>query len=149
MKNIAPKLIDMLKEGNCTPQIATIARKTKEPSTTIHYNIKKLEKEGAIRAYHAVFDFKKIGRGFSTFVLLSISSEEYANPERLANEFSRHPNIESVDICTGDWEIILKVRVKDEQEYYALLKNVISKKGVSKIKSLVSLKEIKGDFLKL
>ena len=44
MKNIEPKLISLFKEGYCTPQIARIARKIKEPSTTIHYNIKKLEK---------------------------------------------------------------------------------------------------------
>ena len=49
MKDIKPKLIDLFKKGYCTPQIARIAKQIKEPSTTIHYNIKKLEKEGAIK----------------------------------------------------------------------------------------------------
>ena len=39
MKDIQPKLIELFKEGNCTPQISVIAKKLKEPSTTIHYNI--------------------------------------------------------------------------------------------------------------
>ena len=47
MKDIRPKLIDLFKSGYCTPQISRIAKKLNQPSTTIHYNIKKLEKEDA------------------------------------------------------------------------------------------------------
>ena len=50
MKDITGKLVNLFKSGFCTPQIARIAKKLKEPSTTIHYNIKKLEKEGDIKA---------------------------------------------------------------------------------------------------
>ena len=149
MKDITRKLIDLFKSGHCTPQIARIAKKIKEPSTTIHYNIKKLEKEGAIRAYKAVFDYKKIDEGFCTHVLLSLSPNEYGDPERLGKEFSSHYSIESVDICTGDWEMILKVRTKDIDEYYSLIKNVIQRKGVVKIKSLTTLKQMKTEFVEL
>lgn len=65
MKDIKPRLIELFKEGYCTPQIARIAKRLKEPSTTIHYNIKKLEKEGAIKSYKAVFDYKKLMRGIA------------------------------------------------------------------------------------
>jgi len=64
MKDIRPKLIKLLKEGYCTPQIGRIATTIDEPSSTIHYNIKKLEKEGAIKTYKAVFDYGKIEEGF-------------------------------------------------------------------------------------
>lgn len=60
MKDIRSKLINLFKENFCTPQITKIARKLREPSTTIHYNIKRLEKEGEIKTYKAVFDYKKI-----------------------------------------------------------------------------------------
>ncbi len=149
MKKIDDKIIPLLKEGNCTPKIASIAKKTKEPSTTIHYNIKKLEKEGAIKAYKAVFDHKKIDEGFCAYVLITLSPDEYENPERVGKELSKHAEIESVDIITGDWEMILKVRVKDQDAYYDLVKNVISRKGVTKIKTLTSLKQLKSEFVKL
>jgi len=48
MKDIAPKLVQLLKLGYCTPQISRLAKKLQEPSTTIHYNIKKLEKDKVI-----------------------------------------------------------------------------------------------------
>ena len=149
MKDIQPKLINAFKKGYCTPQIAQVAKKLKEPSTTIHYNIKKLEKDGAIKAYKAVFDYKKINEGFCAFVLISLSPHEYGDPEKIGKELAKHPEIESVDIATGDWEMIVKVRTKDQDAYYELVKNVISRKGVTKIKTLTSLKQVKTEFVEL
>lgn len=149
MKNLAPKLIELFKTGYCTPQIARLAKRIKEPAATIHYNIKKLEREGKIKSYRAVFDYKKLGMGFCCFVLVSLSPDEYGNPERVGKELAKHPEIESVDICTGNWEIILKVRTKDQDEYYNLVKNVISRKGIVKIKTLTSLKQMKTEFVEI
>ena len=149
MKNIVPKLINLFKEGYCTPQIARVAKKLKEPSTTIHYNIKKLEKENAIRTYKAVFDYKKIDQGFCCFVLISISPEEYGDPEKIGGDLAKHPEIESVDICTGDYELILKVRTKDMDSYYDFVKNVVSRKGIIKIITISSLKQVKTEFVTL
>ena len=147
MKNITEKLVNILKNGSCTPQITQIAKKLKEPSTTIHYNIKRLEKEKVINTYKAVFDHKKINEGFTVFVLISLSPDEYGNPEKIGKELANHPQIESVNICTGNWEMIVKIRVKDQETYYNLIKNVISRKGINKIVSLTSLKELKTEFV--
>ena len=149
MKDIRPKLVSLFKKGYCTPQIARIAKKLKEPSTTIHYNIKKLEKEGAVKVYKAVFDYKKINEGFSAIILISLKPEVYSDSEKIGRQLAKHPSIESVDVCTGDWELVLKARVKDQDEYYNLVKNFISPKGVVKIKSLTSLKQIKTEFVVL
>ncbi len=147
MKDIISKLIRLFREGYCTPQISKIAKKLGEPSTTIHYNIKKLEKEQIIKVYKAVFDYKKINEGFCCFALINLAPTEYVNPENIARELAVHPEIESIDICTGDWELILKIRTKDQDEYYNLIKRVLSKKGVNKIKTLTSLKQLKTEFI--
>jgi Lrp/AsnC family transcriptional regulator, leucine-responsive regulatory protein len=150
MKDIRPKLIRLFKKGYCTPQIGRIAREIDEPSTTIHYNVKKLESEGAIKTYKAIFDYKKIGEGFCSYVLVALSSNEYADPERIANSLARHSEVESVDILAGDWELILKVRAEDQDEYYQFLKNVISKeKGIENTNSLISLSQVKTEFILL
>lgn len=148
MKNITNKLTKLFKSGFCTPQIARIAKQIKEPSTTIHYNIKKLEKEGVIKAYKAVLDYKKIEQGFCTFVLITLSPDEYGDPERIGKDLCKHDQIESVDIITGDWEMMIKVRVKDQDEYYNFVKNVISRKGITKITTLMSFKQLKTEFVK-
>jgi len=149
MKDIKARLIALLKKGFCTPQIAQLAKTLKEPSTTIHYNIKSLEKEGAVAAYKAVFNYKKIEEGFCTYVMINLSPDQYGDPEKIAGELAKSPEIESIDITTGDWEMIIKVRTKDIDEYYKFVKTVLSKKGIIRVKSMNSLKQIKSEFVEL
>tara|TARA_Y100000310_G_scaffold343510_1_gene451500 strand:+ start:5081 stop:5533 length:453 start_codon:yes stop_codon:yes gene_type:complete len=149
MKDIKPKLIKLFKEGYCSPQIARIAKKIKEPSTTIHYNIKKLEDEKLIKSYKAVFDYKKIGEGHCTFLLINLKEEKYGNPEEVANAIAEDNRVESVDIVTGDHELIVKFRTKDIDDYYEFIKMAIKKYGFANVKSLTSLKQVKTEFVKM
>ena len=149
MKNIRPELIRLFKEGFCTPQIARIAKKIDEPSTTIHYNIKKMEEEGAIKAYKAVFDYKKIDEGFCVYVLINVTPDKFGNPELVANEIAKHKEVESVDVLAGDWELVVKVRAKDQDDYYKILRNLLSRRGIRKSISLISLNQVKTEFVSL
>jgi Lrp/AsnC family transcriptional regulator, leucine-responsive regulatory protein len=149
MKDITPKLIELFKQGYCTPQIARLAKKLQQPSTTLHYNIKKLEKEEKIKSYKAVFDYKKIGEGHCTYILINITQEKYGDPEEVAKKIAKDPRVESVDICTGDYELLIKLRTKDIDEYYEFIKESIGKYGFAKTISITSLKQIKTEFVEL
>jgi Lrp/AsnC family leucine-responsive transcriptional regulator len=153
MKNIRHKLIELFKEGYCTPQLSKIAKKTNEPSTTIHYNIKKLEKEGAIKTYKAVFDYEKIEEGFCAYILINVSPSEYERDwskyeTQIAGELAKHKEVESLDIITGEWDMILKIRTKDQGEFYDFLGKVVNRVAIQKSISLVSLRQIKSDFIR-
>jgi len=152
MKDIKPKLIRLFKEGYCTPQIGRIAREIDEPSSTIHYNVKKLEEEGAIKTYKAAFDYEKIEQGFCAYVLINVSPSEYEHDwqkyeREIARELAKHEEVESLDIITGEWDIVLKVRTKSQREYYDFLGKVINRIAIQKSISLVSLRQIKSDFI--
>ena len=147
MKDISSSLVRLLRQGYCTPQIARIAKHLKEPSTTIHYNIKKLEREGKTKAYKAVLDPKKINEGFCTLALIKLSPNQYLNPEKIGNELAKHPEVESVDIVTGDFELAAKIRTKDQDAYYHFIRTVLAKEGIIKTTTLVSLKQIKSEFV--
>tara|TARA_B100000315_G_C14068590_1_gene359560 strand:- start:18 stop:467 length:450 start_codon:yes stop_codon:yes gene_type:complete len=149
MKDISPKLVELFKEGYCTPQIARIAKKLYEPSTTIHYNIKKLEREEKIKAYKAVFNYKNIGEGHCTFVLANLKDENYGDPEKVASEIAKNQHVESVDVVTGEYELLIKMRTPDVDAYYAFTKQAIKKYGFSKVISMTSLKQVKSEFVTL
>ena len=149
MKDIRPKLISLFKEGYCTPQISKIAKKLKEPSTTIHYNTKKLEQEGAIKAYKAVFDYKKIDQGHCTYIMINLIPEKYGDPEDAAKLIAKDPRVEGVDICTGEFELLVKLRTKDIDEYYDYVKHAIKRYGFTKTVSITSLKQVKTEFVEL
>jgi Lrp/AsnC family leucine-responsive transcriptional regulator len=147
MKDITQRIIELFKHGYCTPQIARIAKKLHEPATTIHYNIKKLESEGAIKTYKAVFNYKKIDQGHCAFVLINLGPERYGDPEEVARQLAKDDRVESIDICTGEYELVLKLRVKDIDEYYEFIKAAIKRHGLAKTISLTSLKQAKTEFV--
>ena len=147
MKDIQPRLIELFKEGNCTPQISVLAKKLKEPATTIHYNVKQLESEGAIRAYKAVFDYKKINEGHCTYIFVNLSQENYGDPEKIAKQLAQDTRVESIDIVTGDYEMLIKLRTKDIDEYYAWVKESVKKFGFAKTTSVSSLHQVKSEFV--
>ncbi|MBT3397553.1 Lrp/AsnC family transcriptional regulator [archaeon] len=147
MKDITPKLINLFKQGYCAPQISRISKKIKEPSTTIHYNIKKLEKEGKIKSYKAVFDYKKIGEGHCTYILVNLLPSRYGSPEEAARDIAKDSRVESIDICTGDYELLVKLRTKDIDEYYEYIKTSVKKFGFAKTVSMTSLKQLKTEFV--
>ncbi len=149
MKDIQSKLIELFKQGYCTPQIARLAKKLHEPSTTLHYNIKKLEQEGKIKSYKAIFDYKKIDEGHCTYVFVNLSKENYGDPEKVAKEIAKDTRVESVDVCTGDYELLIKLRTKDIDEYYSLIKEWIKRFEFSKTTSVTSLKQVKTEFVEL
>lgn len=149
MKDIKPKLINLFKEGNCTPQISVIAKTLQEPATTIHYNVKQLEAEGAIRAYKAVFDYKKIDEGHCTYIFINLSQENYSDPEKVGKELAKDLRVESIDVVTGEYELIIKLRTKDIDEYYGTIKEWVKKYKFRKTISMTSLKQIKTEFVQL
>jgi DNA-binding Lrp family transcriptional regulator len=147
MKNIRSEIIELVRSGYCAPSIIALARKLRMPSSTIHYNLRQMEREHLIKGYKAVFNHEKIGEGFCNFILINLSPDEYADPERIGNELLKFPQIESIDVITGGWEMMIKVRTRNIEEFYQFIRNVLSKKGITKITSLASLKQIKSEFM--
>ncbi|PIY60605.1 hypothetical protein COY95_00930 [Candidatus Woesearchaeota archaeon CG_4_10_14_0_8_um_filter_47_5] len=147
MKDITPRLIALLRDGYCAPQIARIAKKLKEPASTIHYNLKKLEKEGALKSCKAVFNYKKIGEGYCTYLLIRLSPEFYDKAEEVAAHLVRREQVESADIVTGNYELLIKLRCRDSDEYYALVQDIIKCHRLAKVMSMTSLKQFKTEFV--
>ncbi len=148
MKESRNSIIELLSAGYCTPRLVGLAKKLVIPMTTVQYNVKQMEKDGVIRAYKAVFDYRKIDMGICNFVLISLAADEYSNPERIAAHLAGHGNVESVDIITGDSSLMIKVRTKDMDEYYQFVKNVLSTKGIANTRSMTSMKQVKTEFVK-
>ena len=149
MKNIRPELVRLFREGYCTPQIARIAREISEPSATLHYNIKKMEKEGAIKTYKAVFDYKKIEEGFCAYLFIKLTAKAGADPDTIIGELARYEEVDSADILAGEWDVVFKVRTKDQDEYYDILKSILRREGVENSMTVTALRQVKTDFVLL
>ena len=87
--------------------------------------------------------------GHCTYILATINQDKYGEPEEIADALSKDSRIESIDIVTGDYELIIKLRSKDIDDYYAFVKVATKKYGFAKVVSLTSLKQVKSQYVKM
>ena len=109
------KILEILQE-NSKITMKELSRKIGSPITTTHSRVRRLEREGYIKAYRAILDAKKLGINTSAFILVSFTKNMGVDQRRLAREISLLPEVQEVHIITGDWDILLKVKVRDVEE---------------------------------
>ena len=112
------QILSLIQE-NCKMSLKELARKIGLPVTTTHARVKRLEKLGLIKGYQAILDAKKLGFGVTAFILVSFSyrsNRGEVSQRQIARKIASFPEVQEVHIVTGDWDIILKVKVGDVDE---------------------------------
>lgn len=108
-------------QENCRQSTKEIASNLNSPITTIYTKIKKLEKLGYIKEYKAILDGKKLGKSTLAFILASVA---YSHPQigemlsqrKIAKEISNFLEVQEVHIISGDWDMLIKIRVNTVEE---------------------------------
>ncbi|MDP3989618.1 MAG: Lrp/AsnC family transcriptional regulator [archaeon] len=135
------KILEVLKEhGDYTTR--QIAKKTLLPITTIHHRIQKLKKEKVITRYTIELDNKKIDKGFSSYILISVNlpllKQKKKTQYDIAKEVGKYDFVEKVDIVSGGTDLIALVRVKDVEEFDKVLLSKLQQiEGIEKTQSLI------------
>ncbi|WP_435254175.1 Lrp/AsnC family transcriptional regulator [Tenacibaculum sp. A30] len=113
--------------------------------TAVYERIKKLEKEDVIKQYVALVNKNKIGKSFLVFchIRLEKHTKEYiAVFEREINK------LEEVTECfhvSGDYDYILKIYVKDMDEYREFMVNKLTAlKHIGSTHSIFTIGEVKN-----
>jgi len=113
------------------------------PASTIYSRIRKLEREGYIKGYHAVLDEEKIGYYVRAFILASYKPG-ISSQENVAREIASLPQVQGVYIIAGEWDIMIEVVEKDVNSLGEFVVNKLREiKGVDKTLTCVVLKKIK------
>lgn len=140
-KTDARILEELVADGKA--KIRKIAKRTGLPMSTAHHRILKMEKEGVIRKYAAVPDYRKIGLPVCAYVLVNVSYGAIHSQEEVARQIRKLPNVLEANIVSGEIDIIAKVRARDIDELgnivISRLRNI---RGVSKTITSVVMKEI-------
>lgn len=141
------KILNILKQDSSL-SIREIAKKTLLPITTIHNRVKRLRQEGVITSYTVTLDEKKLGRGLTVYIITYVDIEKLrelkTSQHELVDKIKKLEYVEEVAIVIGEGDIILKVRVKDQQAYDAFLLNKLHQiKGIKGTKSLSVIYEQK------
>jgi len=125
--------------------IREIAKALNSSTTPIFNRIKRLEKEGVISGYVALVNPEKVGKKLFAFVHLSLkehSKEAIIKIEEQVNSFSE---VMECHYVTGGADFVLKVIVKDIQEYnHFVTEKLFTVANIGKIESLLSMSMTKA-----
>lgn len=117
------KIIDILKnDAKCTNR--DIAKKIKLPVTTVFNRIRRLEKQGVIRGYSAILDHSKVGKKLTAYSLIHYDIAIWGKKtsrEELKQQLMNLPNVEEIKYIIGQYDILLKFRVRDMDDFNTIL----------------------------
>ena len=114
------------------------------PISTIHFRVKKLEKEKIIKYYKGEVDWKKAGYGVMAYVLISVDINMLRNLKKtqdmLLEELMQLPYVMDGNITTSEADVVLRIIAKDTQHLKEIiLSNIQSKPGIVNTKTMVVL----------
>ncbi len=123
-----------------------IAEKIKVPITTVFNRIRRLEKEGIIKNYTLNLDHKKLGKKLCAYSLIhydiSIWGKETSR-DKLKNQLRKLPHVEEIKYLIGQYDILIKFRIKDMDELnQVLLGKLRNIPGIGKTETFFVLEDI-------
>ncbi len=134
-------------QNNSKQNTTQLSKSLNIPRTTINNRIKKLEKAGVIERYKAVLDWKKAGKPVCALVHIVISSQE--SVYNVAERLRKMKNVEDIYVTSGQFDIIAKVRLKDNDELAEFIfdakTGLRSLPSVERTESMIVLDSVKED----
>ncbi|MBI5047187.1 Lrp/AsnC family transcriptional regulator [Candidatus Micrarchaeota archaeon] len=133
-------ILDVLKQ-NSALSMQKIAKKTGIPLATVHHRLKKLKVLGIIQKYTIILDKAKLGRKLVAYILLKAIPG--ADHTALLFELVKNPSIEDGSAVTGEFDLILKVRLSDIEELdQFVLKYLRTFKQIAQTQTMIAFKNI-------
>lgn len=137
------KILEILQQNGKITNAELAQRIGLSPAPTLE-RVKKLEKSGVIKSYHARLDNEKIGLGVNTFVMVSLKGHNKENIERFISSIETIDEIIECHHVTGTGDFILKVISQDIPSYQKLmLEKVTNIDVVDNMQSMIILSTFK------
>lgn len=106
--------------------------------------VRRLERDGVITGYHARVDPSALDAGLLVFVEITMSSKSERTFEEFRREILCIPQVQECHLVSGDFDYLVKARIKEISQYRSLLGNILLRlPGVTQTKSCVVMEEVK------
>jgi len=128
VEEIDRKIVSLLARSG-RMSFTELARQAGLSVSAVHQRVRRLEQDGVIKGYAAVFDPVDIGLPLTAFV--SIKPFDAAAPDDVPQRLQGLTAIEACHSVAGDENYILKVRVASPSALEELLQQIRSMAGVS------------------
>lgn len=109
----------LLLAENSRHSVRELARRIQMSPGAVADRISRLEESGVIRGYHTQIDPAALGYGLEA--IIAVETEQGPSLEETLDRLMAIPEIESVQVVTGRWDLIARVRVRDHQHLRSIV----------------------------
>jgi len=100
---------------------AELARQVGLTTTPCKERVKRLEREGYIRGYHASLNPAKLGKGLVVFVQITLQRTAGDAFAEFTQAVKDVPEVEECHLVAGNFDYLIKARVRDMADYREFL----------------------------
>jgi len=136
LDKIDRRILNLLQHDAQLPHKA-IARQVGMSPNSVNVRIKRLAAEGYVRKYVVLLDHKKVNRSLLAYTQVQVKPHTEENLSAFLTEAVKLDEVMECSHLTGKFDFLLKIAVKDMDEYNELLRHKLAK--LPKVDNMESL----------
>lgn len=141
---IDKKLINLL-QNNSKQTTKQLSLQLNLSVTAVYERVKKLEKEGVIKKYVTLINKNKVEKSFLVFCHLKLEKHTKEYITVFEQEIDKLKEVTECFHVSGDYDYILKIYVKDMEEYREFMINKLTAlKYIGSTHSIFTIGEVKN-----
>ncbi len=139
------KILNLLQQ-NAKLTTKELAEKVNKASTPVYERIRKMEQEGYIKQYVALLDARKIGKSLIAFTTVQLKQHEHTMIKSFEQDIMVFDEVMECYHMTGTDDYMLKVIVRDMDDYQHFIVNKLSKiSNIGTVRSSFVMTEVKHE----
>lgn len=136
-------ILDILQKQGRIP-ISELAAKVNLSTTPCSDRVKRLEREGIIMGYHARLNPTLLNKSLLVFLEIKLSAKSGDVFEQVANSLTEMPEVLECHLISGEFDYLVKARLKEMSAYRKLLGNILRKlPAAASTHSYIVMEEVK------
>src|SRR5690554_5433298 len=121
------RMISDILQNNGRIAISELAAKVNLSTTPCSERVKRLERDGIIMGYHARLNPEKLEKNLLVFLEIKLSAKSGDVFEQVARDLSEIPEVLECHLISGDFDYLVKARLKEMSAYRRLLGDLLKK----------------------
>ncbi len=136
-------ILDVLQRNGRIP-MTELAEAVNLSTTPCSERVKRLEREGVIQGYYARVNPAALGKKLLVFLEIKLSAKSADVFEKVKQEIMHVPEVMECHLVSGDFDYLVKARLKEMNKYRQLLGEILQRLPASaESRSYVVMEEIK------
>jgi len=138
--------VEILKilQTDCRVTLDQMSKMLNVPKSTLHYRIKRLEKQGVIEGYYAKINPAKLGKEYITVTLVRAKYGPGYH-KKVGEKLAKLPGVWAVYFVLGETDFIVLTRSNSRETFMKTLEQMINSKEIERTSTMVVTEIIKED----